>query len=144
MSAPSPAPSGHLEPSRYPGERLGLPEEGSGSIARLGRRVVALLLDWAIANVIALLAGPYASNAQSWTTLLVFAVMQAVFIPTIGGSIGHRALGLRVVSLDGRWVGLWRPVVRTLLLVFVIPAVVYDSDHRGLHDRVAGTVLIRM
>lgn len=143
MSAPPPAPSGDVEPSRYPGERLGLPEEGPRSIARLGRRIAALLVDWAIANVIALLAGPYASNAQSWTTLAVFALMQVLFIPTIGGSIGHRALGLRLVSLDGDWVGLWRPIVRTVLLVFVIPAVIFDSDQRGLHDKAAGTVLIR-
>jgi uncharacterized RDD family membrane protein YckC len=143
VSLPASPPYGAPEPSRYPGERLGLPEEGSGSVARLGRRVAALLVDWAIANVIALLAGPYASNAQSWTTLGVFALMQVLFIPTIGGSIGHRVLGLRVVPIGGGWVGAWRPVVRTLLLVFVIPAVIFDSDQRGLHDRFAGTVLIR-
>lgn len=122
---------------------MGLPEEGPRSIGRFGRRLAALLVDWAIANVIALLAGPYASNEQSWTTLAVFALMQVLFIPTIGGSIGHRALGLRVASVDGTWVGLWRPVIRTVLLVFVIPAVIFDSDQRGLHDRAAGTVLIR-
>jgi uncharacterized RDD family membrane protein YckC len=143
VSLPAPASSADPEPSRYPGERLGLPEEGPRSIARFGRRLAALVIDWAIANVIALLAGPYASNEQSWTTLGVFALMQVLFIPTIGGSLGHRALGLRVVSLDGTWVGLWRPIIRTVLLVFVIPAVIFDSDQRGLHDRAAGTVLIR-
>ena len=143
MSQAPRVPSGEIEPSRYPGERLGLPEEGSGSVARLGRRIVALFADWAIANVIALLAGPYASNAQSWAALGVFALMQVLFIPTIGGSVGHRLLGLRVVPLGGGWIGPWRPVVRTLLLVVVIPAVIWDSDQRGLHDRFAGTVLIR-
>jgi uncharacterized RDD family membrane protein YckC len=24
-----------------------------------------------------------------------------------------------------------------------IPAVIYDRDHRGLHDKVAGTILVR-
>ena len=43
----------------------------------------------------------------------------------------------------GAWVGLWRPIIRTVLLVFVIPAVIFDSDQRGLHDLAAGTVLIR-
>jgi uncharacterized RDD family membrane protein YckC len=136
-------PTGDIPPSTYPGERLGLPEEGVGSIGRLGRRVVALLVDWAIANVIALLAGPYASTAQSWATLGIFALMQVIFIPTVGGSIGHRLLGMRVVPIRGGWVGLWRPVLRTLLLVVVIPALVWDSDQRGFHDKVAGTVLIR-
>ena len=139
-AAPATAP---LPPSRYPGERLGLPEEGVGSVGRVGRRIAAIFVDWAIANVIALLAGPYASPAQSWTTLGVFALMQVLFIPTIGGSIGHRLLGMRLAAMRGGWVGPWRPIVRTLLLVLVIPALVWDSDQRGFHDKVAGTVLIR-
>ena len=139
-AAPVTAP---LPPSRYPGERLGLPEEGVGSVGRVGRRIAAIFVDWAIANVIALLAGPYASPAQSLTTLGVFALMQVLFIPTIGGSIGHRLLGMRLAAMRGGWVGPWRPIVRTLLLVLVIPALVWDSDQRGFHDKVAGTVLIR-
>jgi uncharacterized RDD family membrane protein YckC len=34
-------------------------------------------------------------------------------------------------------------VVRTGLLLLVLPAVVYDRDGRGLHDRAAGTVVVR-
>ena len=75
--------------------------------------------------------------------MLVFAALQIIFIPTIGGSPGHRILGMRIVLLNGRWVGLWRPIIRTALLVFVIPAVIWDPDQRGLHDKIVGTVLIR-
>ncbi|WP_157426237.1 RDD family protein [Agromyces salentinus] len=134
---------GQLEPSRWPGQRLGLPEEGRGSVARIGRRIVAIAVDWAAALVIALLFAPYSSVLHSWLTLGLFVLMQAVFIPTIGGSLGHRLLGLRIVPLTGGWVGPWRPVVRTLLLAIVVPALVWDSDQRGFHDKVAGTVLIR-
>ena len=80
---------------------------------------------------------------SSWITLGMFAIMQILFIPTIGGSIGHRLLGMRVVPIAGGWVGLWRPIVRTLLLVIVIPALIWDADQRGFHDKVAGTVLLR-
>ena len=93
--------------------------------------------------LIALLFAPYDSLQYSWITLGIFALMQVLFIPTIGGSVGHRAVGLRVVPVVGGWVGPWRPVVRTLLLVIVVPAVIWDSDQRGFHDKVAGTVLIR-
>lgn len=134
---------GDLEPSRWPGERLGLPTEGPGSVGRVGRRIGALFLDYAVAVVIALLFAPYSSTTHSLITLAVFAIMQIVFIPTIGGSIGHRVFGMNVVPLQGGWIGLWRPVVRTVLLVVVIPALVWDSDQRGFHDKVAGTVLIR-
>jgi uncharacterized RDD family membrane protein YckC len=134
---------GELEPSRWPGERLGLPDTGPGSVGRLGRRLAALAIDWAAAMLIALLFARYDSLVYSWVTLGIFALMQVLFIPTIGGSVGHRLVGMRVVPLVGGWVGPWRPVVRTLLLVIVLPALVWDSDQRGFHDKVAGTVLIR-
>jgi uncharacterized RDD family membrane protein YckC len=123
----------------YPGERLGFPSAGVGSIGRVGRRIGALAIDWAAAVIISVAFFEYDSLA----TLLVFAVVQIVFIPTLGGSPGHRMVGMRLVMLNGSWVGLWRPIVRTLLLVLVIPAVIWDPDQRGLHDKATGTVLIR-
>ncbi|MBT2500845.1 RDD family protein [Agromyces sp. ISL-38] len=134
---------GDLEPSRWPGERLGLPKSGPGSVGRVGRRVGGLLIDWASAMLLALLFTPYESVAYTWVTPVVFAVLQVLFIPTLGGSIGHRAVGLRIVPLAGGWIGVWRPVVRTALLVFVVPALVWDSDQRGFHDKIAGTVIVR-
>ncbi|WP_214466959.1 RDD family protein [Microbacterium flavescens] len=122
----------------YPGERLGLPREGSGSIARIGRRAGALFIDYGAAYLI--------SGFFGWdplAILAIFAGIQIVFIPTLQGSPGHRILGLRLVRLDGAWTGLWRPVVRTLLLVVVVPAVIWDADQRGLHDKAAGTILLR-
>lgn len=130
---------GDLAPSRFPGERLGLPDTGPRSVGRAGRRIGAIVIDWGIA---ALISSAFFSYAP-WANLSVFALMQVLFIPTIGGSIGHRIFGLRVVALGGGWIGVWRPVVRTVLLCLVVPAVVWDSDQRGFHDKVAGTVLIR-
>ncbi|WP_448004542.1 RDD family protein [Agromyces bauzanensis] len=143
MPATQPRTSGDVEPSRWPGERLGLPAAGPGSVGRVGRRLAALVIDWVAAIVIALLFAPYSSVLHTWLTLGIFALMQILFIPTIGGSVGHRLVGLRVVPVAGGWVGPWRPVVRTALLVIVLPAVVWDSDQRGFHDKLAGTVLIR-
>jgi uncharacterized RDD family membrane protein YckC len=139
----TPETTGGLRPNRWPGERLGLPATGTGSVGRFGRRTAALVIDWAAAMLITLLFAPYDSVVYSWITLGIFAIMQMLFIPTIGGSIGHRLLGMRVVPIAGGWVGLWRPIVRTLLLVIVIPALIWDSDQRGFHDKVAGTVLLR-
>ena len=143
MPDATPRTFGDLEPSRWPGERLGLPVTGPGSVGRVGRRLGAIAIDWAVALLIALLFAPYSSVLHSWLTLAIFAVMQVLFIPTIGGSVGHRIMGMRIIPLTGGWVGPWRPLVRTLLLVIVVPALVWDSDQRGFHDKVAGTVLIR-
>lgn len=142
MSAPSSKPTtfGQLPTSRWPGERLGLRPDGPGSVGRLGRRIAGLAIDWALAVA----ASVIFFNYDGFATTLIFVVLQIVFIPTIGGSIGHRLVGLRVVALGGGWVGLWRPIVRSLLLSIVIPALVWDSDQRGFHDKMAGTVLIRL
>lgn len=93
--------------------------------------------------LLSLLVTPYESVAYTWVTPLVFAALQIVFIPTIGGSPGHRLLGMHVVAVEGGWVGFVRPIVRTGLLLLVLPALVWDSDQRGFHDKVARTVLIR-
>jgi uncharacterized RDD family membrane protein YckC len=126
--------------SKYPGERLGLPESGPGSIARAGRRILAICIDWGIA----LLISNYAFAGDPWATLAVFAVEQALLVGTLGYSIGHRILGLHVVRLGGAQAGALPALVRTVLLCLVIPAVIFDPDQRGLHDKALNTVLIRM
>jgi len=134
----------------YPGERLGLPESGSGSIARPGRRIAALFIDYLASSLIATaflgydqFALPSDAGITMFAPMTVFAVLNVLFLPTIGGTPGHRIMGLRIQLVHGGWVGLWRPIVRTLLLLVVIPAAVWDTDQRGLHDKAAGTVLLR-
>lgn len=135
-------PSSTSEPAdsvqRWPGERLGLPESGPRSIARPLRRIGALVVDWALSVLVSVAFFQYDPLA----TLAVFAVVQVVFLATVSGSIGHLVFRMRVVPLAGGWIGVWRPLVRTLLLCVVIPAAIWDRDQRGLHDKAAGTVLV--
>lgn len=139
-----------LPENSYPGERLGLPATGTGSIARPGRRIGALAIDYAASTIIAMAFFGYDQFAlpaeAGWTQfapMVVFAALNVLFLPTLGGTPGHRLLGMRLQLVRGGWVGLWRPIVRTALLVIVIPAVIWDADQRGLHDKAAGTVLLR-
>lgn len=137
------------DPRDFPGARLGLTRSGAGSVARLGRRMAALAIDVTSAGLIGYaffshpLPGSGIRVADPWAANLVFAAVQVVFLSTIGASPGHRLLGLRLVVLRGGWVGLWRPLVRTALLFLIVPAVVWDADLRGVHDKAAGTVLVR-
>lgn len=80
---------------------------------------------------------------SDFASLLIFAISQVVLVTLLGGGVGHLLMGLRVVRLDGTWVGWWRPTLRTVLLCLLVPAVIWDRDQRGLHDVFAGTVLIR-
>lgn len=132
--------SGLSQRGQWPGEHLGLPESGPGSLARLGRRLGALWIDWLLAMAIS--AGFFAS--QPMITLAIFAIENLLLVSTLGFTIGHRIFGMRVLRLDSTpMVGVPRGLLRTFLLCLVIPAVVWDSDGRGLHDRLSGTILVR-
>ncbi|MGM0931503.1 MAG: RDD family protein [Actinomycetota bacterium] len=124
---------------QWPGQRLGLPQSGSGSIARPGRRFVALLIDWLLCYAI---ANAFLGGGQL-AILAVFAVEQLLLVGTLGYSFGHRLLGIQVRKLNGAAPGLLPAVVRTILLCLVIPAAIFDADQRGLHDRAMGTILVR-
>ena len=133
-------------PSSFPGERLGLPESGAGSVGRFGRRFGGLCIDWALTAAISWLVYRPASTGDPAFGAVqagVFAVLQILAIWALGGSIGHRLVGLRMSALPGYRPAFWRPVVRSILLAVVIPALVWDSDQRGFHDKIAGTVLVR-
>jgi uncharacterized RDD family membrane protein YckC len=123
----------------YPGQRLGLPETGSGSVATIGRRLLALLADWLLCMVIALAA----FRSQFWT-LPVFAAETYLLTALTGVTVGKRLLGIRVIRLGGGPVGFGWALVRTVLLLTVVPALVTDRDLRGLHDRAADTAVVRI
>ncbi|WP_426592286.1 RDD family protein [Cellulomonas sp. McL0617] len=150
------------DPADARGHRLGLSEAGPGSLARLGRRVGALLVDWFACLAISAAFFPvtsdgfYLTRGSSLATLGVFALENVLLVGSIGNTLGHRLFGLRVrrvfptttgENADPVWEtaapGFLSAVVRTLLLCLVIPAVIWDADGRGLHDRVAGTAIVR-
>jgi uncharacterized RDD family membrane protein YckC len=129
----------------YRGEQLGLPEHGPGSIARPGRRLGALAVDWGLCLLIAygLLTDSYNRAAQVWAPLILF-VLTVLTVGSLGFTPGKRLFGLRVVCLGTGRVNPLRALLRTVLLFLAVPALIWDRDGRGLHDRFAGTVEVRM
>ncbi|MFE7105094.1 RDD family protein [Streptomyces sp. NPDC057575] len=127
------------------GKRLGLPEHGPGSVAPLGRRFGAVFIDWALCLLIAygLFARGDQQAAGNWA-LGIFLVLSVLTVGTIGCTPGKRLLGIRVVSENGGRLPFGRVVVRSVLLCLAIPALVWDRDGRGLHDRLARAVQVRI
>lgn len=152
LSGPGPLDSGDgtdgADASRkYPGERLGLPETGSGSLARTGRRVAALFVDWLVAYGLAGLAmafGVVSMTTLSTAVLVIWIVLGTVAVRLFSFTPGQLALGLVVVPADGRQsMGIVRALIRVLLIALVIPPLVTDSDQRGLHDRLTFSAVVR-
>ena len=109
-------------------------------MAGLGIRLGALVVDWLLCEVIAV-----AAFHNEYLTIVVFAVESVVLTGLTGFTVGKLIVRIRVARLDGKpVVGLVRALIRTLLFLCVVPALVYDGDLRGLHDRGANTIVIRV
>lgn len=135
------------------------------------RRLVALAVDWTLSLSVSGAfwpdpesLAPRFLSGDSVATLAVFAVSTTVLVATLGSTVGHLLLGLRVVAVADREPGApgGRParsapagagprvgpgfraaLVRTALLCLVVPAAVWDRDGRGMHDVAARTAVVR-
>lgn len=123
----------------YPGKRFGLPQQGPMSVASMGRRFLALFIDWLLSMLIAL----WLTHSQIWT-IAVFAVEVYVLTALTGITVGKRIAGIRVIRTNGGPVGFRWSLVRTALLLTVVPPLLSDRDLRGLHDRAADTIVVRL
>ena len=127
-----------------------MPESGPGSLARFGRRIVAVCIDWSICTVIgvaffgAVWGQPAESLAQTFIVPAVFAVENIVLVATAGFTVGHRVAGLRVVHLVKPATSPVPALIRGVLVALAVPALIWDRDTRGFHDKFAGTVLVRI
>jgi uncharacterized RDD family membrane protein YckC len=104
-------------------------------------------VDWLICDLIAAGLMDYRlgqAGAGSFKPLGVFVLMNLLLVGTLGSTIGHRLLGIRVVRIGGATAGPFLVAIRTVLLAVVIPAVIWDRDTRGFHDKIAGTVTVRI
>ena len=122
---------------------------GSGSPgipAGLGRRAGAIVIDWAASTLLSLLifrGATYGSPESSFGILGIFAIEVIVLTWLTTASFGQRVVGICVLTVFGARLSLWRVALRTLLICLVIPAVVYDAEGRGLHDRIVGSRVFR-
>lgn len=134
-------------PGRWPGEKLGLPRSGPGAMASVGRRAMAVAIDWFLCWMLAIFVDNFTSalGGVSTMTLMFWAILGILSGWIFARTPGHILLGMGIARVDvgGAKVGLWRAVVRTLLTAFILPAAMVDADGRGLHDRGTGTAVIR-
>jgi uncharacterized RDD family membrane protein YckC len=112
------------------------------------KRILALIFDWVAAILVVQVIpnGPdYGTQSNSLLTLLIFAIEVALFTWMMGSSFGQRIVGIRVrdFSVDKNPT-LFQSLIRTFLIVVLIPPLLADSEGRGLHDRLAKTKLIKI
>jgi len=129
---------------------------GMTAPAGLGQRFLALLCDWLLCLLIAgglvrlgVLAqtepGALAGPEQLWPSLVLL-LEYGVFLTFFTQTPGMRLLKIHCVRVtDGSPLGLVRSFGRALALALVLPAVTafVDPRKRGLHDLLAGSIVVR-
>jgi uncharacterized RDD family membrane protein YckC len=121
-------------------------EAGAGSVASFGSRVLAFIIDAVLADVLAIIVngGFHVGDRQNFSSYLAFLLLEVVFVAFAGQTPGMRVVGIAVVRADGqgratlKWV-----LLRTLLLAAIVPALFTDGSGRAMHDRAAGTIMVR-
>ncbi len=137
-------------PQAYRGQQLGLPESGPGSLASTGPRLGAFLVDAIASALVAALFvrvgndhGVAGRLPGSWS-LVPLAVDYVLGILVAGRTLGMYLFALRIVRIDRTTaVGPVTAIVRTALLFALVPALIWDRDGRGVHDRLCATAVVR-
>lgn len=130
----------------WPGQEIGLPVSGLGSLANWRSRVTALVLDWAISMIIAwAIFGVGALRGNDWQAFMILAmffVQSSLLTAFAGGSAGKLITRIGVMRVDRQPVGLLGAIARQFLVCLVLPALVIGVHRRGLHDLTVGTVVV--
>jgi uncharacterized RDD family membrane protein YckC len=137
-------------PETWPGERLGLPREGAGSVASFSARAAAFGVDLLLSGLASGLVNsfvhdPTGTQRQAAAYAVLF-LEHVLLVALTGQTVGMRLLGLRVVRRadPARVPGLLTALLRTVpLLVTAGLAAFFGRDGRGLHDMLAGSVVVR-
>ncbi|MGP4017182.1 RDD family protein [Saccharopolyspora sp. 5N708] len=126
---------------KWRGEKLGLPEDGPGSAAPLGRRALAFLIDIVLAALVT--AAFTVPNYPGDWSLLTWFVITVVPVSFFGVTPGMAMLRIWVARMDSTgMVGPLRAILRCGLTLLIIPAVVWNFDGRSWHDRLSGTIVL--
>jgi len=131
------------------GERVNLASPG----ARLGARIIDVLI-----VVVALLILVFTSSGSVVDAMfiapLIWCVYEVVLIAVRGQTLGKMLVKVKVVRVDfgsvlgagksvGRWIipfaGLVVPVITLLVYIWML----WDRNRQGLHDKAAGTVVVK-
>jgi len=123
-----------------------VPEALSHPRAGFWERMAAAFLDAVLLGVI----GALADLRMPWIFLIALAYFAGMWTWK-GSTIGGTVLGLRVVRLDGQPLAFTVALVRALAAGFSIIVlflgflwIAWDQEKQGWHDRIAGTVVLRL
>jgi hypothetical protein len=102
------------------------------------RKAQAITIDWIGSLFVAALL-----LDRSWT-LLIFFLQVVIMTALTGASAGQRLRGIRIIDVNTlQNISPLGALIRTFLILLVIPAVVQTRQGRGLHDLATKSAAVR-
>lgn len=102
------------------------------------RKSQAITIDWIGSLFVAAIL-----LDRSWT-LLIFFLQVAIMTALTGASAGQRLRGIRIIDVNTlQNIAPLGALIRTFLILLVIPAVVQTRQGRGLHDLATKSAAVR-
>lgn len=118
-------------------------------------RIQALFIDLIVTFLFAFIMtkifesmGEVSDHTRLWTFVCVFILYDPILTSLIGGTLGHRALNLRVRRSSNTTknilfpVAIFRYLIKATLGVFSLLAVSMNSNGRAIHDLLSGSIVI--
>ena len=111
--------------------------------AALGRRLWAIFLDSFGAYLVASAIEPHNRTNRLLLQMAILFIEISVLTILQGASFGQMIARLKVLDYyDGRALSIPRVLIRTLMIILVLPAI-FRHDGRSVHDLLAKSVVVR-
>ena len=145
---PPPTPTPPVSNDKYFGYEL----------ARRRERLFATIIEAIIISVpILLLFGDRVNDSDPYSFGsivgygILSAILGAIFYPIWGGNLGHKIMGLKVISAENGEIqnnaktGAIREVLKSVFSLFFIPVVwlLWDDNRQNLYDKVVKTYVVK-
>ena len=141
--------SSETDPNPAPAQSVPVSEAGSLPRATFMQRMAALLIDIVLVAVIVNMM--FDRGEMFGTFLLPLAVYGAAMWKLKGSTIGGIVFNIQVVRQDGRPIDWATSIVRALSCFLSLVAagigflwILFDNDRQAWHDKIAGTVVVRL
>ena len=125
-------------------------------IASAGQRFGAWLVDAVIGTLVVVVAGALGIwlgvGFITYLIVIVYAVVYLGMVATQGQSPGKKAIGIKIVRVDGSSLGFGGMLIREIVGKLVSSLIIYlgyiwilfDGQRQGWHDKIASTYVVKV